>query len=164
MKFCVLWLNLFADMFRFVILTLRSRNSLAAENLFLRKQLAIYQERGIEPCRTSHPTRLTLLWLSRLFDWRSAWTVVTPGTLIGWRRRTFWFFWQRKCQAGRPPIPLELQALIRRMADENPSGVKNALQTSCCLNSACACPLHDPRVSTQDTIRSCRLPAPRPAL
>jgi hypothetical protein len=48
MKFCVLWLNLFADMLRLVILTLRSRKSLAAENLFLRKQLAIYQERGIK--------------------------------------------------------------------------------------------------------------------
>jgi putative transposase len=121
MKFCVLWLNLFADMFRLVILTLRSRNSLAAENLFLRKQLAIYQERGIKPRRISDPTRLTLLWLSRLFDWRSALSVVTPGTLIGWHREGFRFFWRRKCQAGRPPIPLELQALIRRMADENPS-------------------------------------------
>ena len=121
MKFCVLWLNLFADMFRFVILTLRSRNSLAAENLFLRKQLAIYQERGFKPRRISHRTRLTLLWLSRIFDWRSALTVVTPGTFIGWRRQGLRFFWRRKCQAGRPPIPLELQALIRRMADENPS-------------------------------------------
>ena len=41
----MLWLNLFADLFRFLILRLRSRNSLAAENLFLRKQLAFYQER-----------------------------------------------------------------------------------------------------------------------
>jgi hypothetical protein len=72
MKFCVLWLNLFADMLRLVILTLRSRNSLAAENLFLRKQLAIYQERGIKPRRISDPTRLTLRWLSRWFDWRGA--------------------------------------------------------------------------------------------
>jgi putative transposase len=121
MKICVLWLNLFADMFRFVILTLRSRNSLAAENLFLRKQLAIYQERGIKPRRISHPTRLTLLWLSHLFDWRSALTVVTPGTFIAWHRQGFRFFWRRKCRAGRPPIPPELQVLIRRMADENPS-------------------------------------------
>ena len=121
MKICVLWLKLFADMFRFVILTLRSRNSLAAENLFLRKQLAIYQERGIKPRRISHPTRLTLLWLSCLFDWRSALTVVTPETFIGWHRQGFRFFWRRKCQAGRPPIPPELQVLIRRMADENPS-------------------------------------------
>jgi len=121
MKFCVLWLNLFADMFRFVILTLRSRSSLAAENLFLRKQLAFYQERKIRPRRTSHPTRLTLRWLSRWFDWRSALTVVTPKTFIGWHRKGFQFFWRRKCQSGRPRIPPELQHLIRRMAGENPS-------------------------------------------
>ena len=121
MKSCLLGLNLFADLLRFLILSLRSRNALAAENLFLRKQLAFYQERRIRPRRTSHQARLTLLWLSRWFDWRSALTVVTPRTFIGWHRRGFQFYWRRKCQAGRPPIPLELQRLIRRMARENPS-------------------------------------------
>jgi putative transposase len=65
MKFCMLWMSLFASMFRFVILTLRSRNSLAAENLFLRKQLAFYQERKIRPRRLDDPTRVTLMWLGR---------------------------------------------------------------------------------------------------
>jgi putative transposase len=108
-------------MFRFVILTLRSRNSLAAENLFLRKQLAFYRERKIKPHRISHPARLTLLWLSRLFDWRSGLVVVTPRTFIGWHRKGFQLFWRRQCQSGRPRIPLELRLLIRRMAHENPS-------------------------------------------
>ena len=35
-------------------------------------------------------------------------------------------------QGGRPPIPLELQHLIRRMARENPSWVRSASQTNCC--------------------------------
>jgi putative transposase len=105
----------------FLVISLRSRSSLAAENLFLRKQLAFYRERGIRPGRTSQSTRLTLLWLSRCFDWRSALTVVTPRTFIGWHRQGFQFYWRRKCEAGRPPIPLEFQALIRRMARENPS-------------------------------------------
>jgi hypothetical protein len=52
MKYCLLWLNLFADLLRFLILALRAKNSLAAENLFLRKQLAFYQERRIWPRRT----------------------------------------------------------------------------------------------------------------
>jgi putative transposase len=68
MKYCLLWLNLFADLLRFFVLSLRFESSLAAENLFLRKQLALYQERRIKPRRTSHPTRLTLLWLSRWFN------------------------------------------------------------------------------------------------
>ena len=49
MKYCLLWLNLFADLLRFLILTLRAKSSLAAENLFLRKHLAFYQERRIRP-------------------------------------------------------------------------------------------------------------------
>jgi putative transposase len=121
MKSCLLGLNLLTDLIRYLILTLRSKSSLAAENLFLRKQLAFYQERGIKPRRISHPTRLTLLWLSRCFDWRSALTVVTPRTFVRWHRQGFQFYWRRKCQAGRPSIPRELQHLIGRMARENPS-------------------------------------------
>ena len=104
-----------------LFLGLRSRSSLAAEELFLRKQLGFYQERRIKPRRISQPTRVTLRWLSRWFDWRGALTVVTPRTFIGWHRQGFRFYWHRKCQPGRPPIPLELQTLIRRVAHENPS-------------------------------------------
>ena len=75
MKFCSLWLNLFGDLLHFLVLSLRSKSSLAAENLFLRKQLAFYQERKIKPRGTSHTARLALLWPSRWFNWRSALTV-----------------------------------------------------------------------------------------
>jgi putative transposase len=121
MKSCLLWLNLFADLLRFLVVSLRSKSSLAAENLFLRKQLAFYQERRIKPRRTSHSTRLTLVWLSRRFNWRSALTLVTPKTFIAWHRKGFQLFWRRKCQSGRPRIPPELQHLICKMARENPS-------------------------------------------
>ena len=121
MNFWACRLNLCADLLRFLFLGLRSRSSLAAENLFLRKQVGFYQARSIKPRRIFHPTRLIRLWLSRWFDWRSALTVVTPRTFIGWHCRGFRFYWRRKCQPGRPPIPLELQHLIRRMARENRS-------------------------------------------
>ena len=121
MKSCPLYLNLFADLLDFLLHGLRSKSSLAAENLFLRKQLAFYQERGIKPSRISHPTRRTLPWLSRRFDWRSALTVVTSRTFIGWHHQGFELFWRRKCQSGRPRIPPELQRLIRQMARENSS-------------------------------------------
>jgi len=42
---------LFTDGMHFVALLTRSRTALAAENLFLRKQLAFYQERKIRPRR-----------------------------------------------------------------------------------------------------------------
>jgi hypothetical protein len=121
MSFCACWLNLFADLLRFLVLSLRSKTSLAAENLFLRKQLASYQERKIRPRRIDSPTRLTLVWLSRWFDWRNALAIVRPKTFIGWHRKGFRLFWRWKCQSGRPRIPLDLQHLIRQMACNNPS-------------------------------------------
>ena len=121
MKSCLGWLHILGDLFRLLALGLRSKSSLAAENLFLRKQLAFYQERKIKPRRTDNPTRLTLVWLRRWFDWRNALTVVTPKTFIRWHRKGFQRFWRWKCQSGRPRIPPHLQSLIRKMARENPS-------------------------------------------
>jgi hypothetical protein len=92
MKSCLLRLNLVADLLHFVTLHLRSRNALAVEDLFLHKQFAFYHERRIRPRRTSAQARLTLLWLSRWFAWRSALTIVTPRTFIGWHRRGFQFY------------------------------------------------------------------------
>ena len=95
-----------------------SRN-LAAENLFLRKQLALYQERQIKPRSTDPATRFTMAYLSWRFDWRDALVIVQPRTLIRWHRQCFRKLWRNKSQAGRPSIPPEVQQLIRRMADEN---------------------------------------------
>jgi putative transposase len=121
MKSCLLWLNVAADLFRFLVLNLRSKSSLAAENLFLRKQLGFYQERKIRPRRTSHSAQVSLILLSRWFNWRNALKVVTPRTFLGWQRKRSKLFWRNKCQAGRPRIPPALQRLIRTMARENPS-------------------------------------------
>jgi hypothetical protein len=109
-----------ADALRFAILLLRLGRSLAAENLFLRRQLALYKERGIKPGRIDPATRVSLAVLAKLFDWRDALIVVRPETLIRWHRVGWRLLWRYKSQSGRPPIPTELRALIRRMANENP--------------------------------------------
>jgi putative transposase len=112
---------LLADGLRYFGLCLRSPTALAAENLFLRKQLALYRERSITPRRATDVTRLTLVWLARWFDWRRALVIVQPATLIRWHRQGFRLFWRWTSRAGRPPIPTDLQALIRRMARDNPT-------------------------------------------
>jgi transposase InsO family protein len=114
-------LTLLGDAARFLRLSLRSPIALAAENLFLRKQLALYQERHIKPRRATAAARLTLVWLARWFDWREALAVVQPETFLRWHRQGFRLFWRGKSTPGRPPIPADLQALIRRMARENPT-------------------------------------------
>src|SRR5215510_12855000 len=105
----------------FWLLCRRPSVALAAENLFLRKQLALYQERHIKPRRATDATRLALVWLGRWFDWCQALAIVQPETFTRWHQQGFRLFWRWKSRLGRPPIPPDLQALIRRMAWENPS-------------------------------------------
>src|SRR5215510_6366743 len=117
---CIL-LALLGDTVRFLLLCLRPPVALVAENLFLRKQLAFYQERRIKPRRATNATRFTLVWLSRWFNWRQALAMVQPETFLRWHRQGFRLFWRWKSTPGRPPIPADLQALIRRLSRENPT-------------------------------------------
>jgi putative transposase len=88
--------RLLIDLLRFVSLAIRSRSQLAAENLLLRKQLALYQERRVKPHRADDATRITLVVLSKLTDWRAILTIVKPDTLIRWHREGFRLFWRWK--------------------------------------------------------------------
>ena len=108
------------DVVSFIFRLHRSRTSLVAENLFLRKQLAMYQERSKKPCRVDSTTKLTLVALSRLFDWKDSLVVVQPKTLIRWHREGIRIFWRWKSRNGRPRIPEDLRSLIRQIARENP--------------------------------------------
>jgi putative transposase len=62
-------LMLLDDSGRFLRLCIRLYTALAAENLFLRKQLALYQERHVKPWQATDAARLTLVCLGRWFDW-----------------------------------------------------------------------------------------------
>jgi len=126
-------LDLLLDALRFIRLSLRPHCALAAENLLLRKQLALYLERQVKPRRARDATRFTLVWLSRLFAWREALTIVKPDTFIRWHQKGFRMFWRWKSKRrGRPRIPAELQNLIVEMAYENPTGVRSAWPLNCC--------------------------------
>jgi len=81
--------RLVGDLVRFVSGAVRSRAQLSAENLFLRKQLALYLERQVKLRRADDATRITFVVLSRLIDWRRVLTVVKPDTLIRWPRKGF---------------------------------------------------------------------------
>ena len=112
-------LRVLADLIGLLVLTVRSRRYIQAENLVLRRQLALFNERGAKPRRVDAATRLSLAWLSRLCDWRSSVMVVRPETMVRWHRGGWRLFWRYKSRPGRPPIPLEVRQLIRRMASEN---------------------------------------------
>jgi len=54
------------------VLRFRSTEAVRAENLFLRHQLALFIERGLRPRRVDAATRISLVVLAKLFEWRGA--------------------------------------------------------------------------------------------
>jgi hypothetical protein len=59
------------DLVELLVLAARSRGALAAENLFLQKQLALFQERNVRPHQAEDSARWLMARLSRPFDWRA---------------------------------------------------------------------------------------------
>src|SRR6476660_3886342 len=110
------------DLGRLLASGARSRRALAAENLFLRKQLALFQERKVKPRRADDSTRWLMATLSQMFQWSEALVNVKPDTLIRWHRKGFRLFWRWQSKpTGRPLLPKNLQLLIREMGVENPT-------------------------------------------
>ena len=87
------------------------RVRLLAEILFLRRQLALYRKRKSKARRPDPWTKLALVWLSRLFDWRDALAIVKPATSIRWHHAGFRLLWRWKSRRRGRPL----------MASENPS-------------------------------------------
>ena len=98
-----------------------SRAALAAEVLFLSKQLAFYQERKIKPRRFDDSARLTMVLLAKLFEWKNAVVNVKTSTFLGWHRKAFQLFWHWKSRGGRPRLPRDIRRLISEMATNNPT-------------------------------------------
>ncbi len=114
-------LDLLAELLRLLKAAIRSRTSLVAENLFLRKQLAFYQEHAVPPRRLTDAARIALVFWSRWLDWKQTLTIVQPATLIRWHRRGFKLFWRWKSKPGGPRLPRNIRELIVQMAEENPT-------------------------------------------
>ena len=57
-------------------------------------------------------------------DWRQAFFVVHPDTVVRWQRERFRRYWsqlaKRPGRIGRPPIRMEIRNLIRALAEANP--------------------------------------------
>jgi hypothetical protein len=112
------WVSLLVGI---ALTALRGRHALLAENLLLRQQLAV----ALRPRR-----RLRLRWHDRLCwvvarrlvtDWRRHLVLVQPETVLRWHRRGWrlvWW-WRSGRPTGRPRVPQEVRALIRRLSEEN---------------------------------------------
>jgi hypothetical protein len=60
--------------------------------------------------------------LGELFAWRDALVIVKPDTFVRWHRDAFRLFWRWKSRpSGRPALPKNIRALIRKMDREKPT-------------------------------------------
>jgi hypothetical protein len=123
--------DLAQDALRFLLMGTRSSAALKAENIFLRKQLALYMECEVKPRRATNATRLSMVLVSRLFAWQNALLSVKPETFLGWHRKGFRLLWRWKSRPrGRPRLPRNLQELIFKMAQEIPIWGEERMTTS----------------------------------
>ena len=115
-------LSFVSALFRLTRALFIGRAVLVAENLALRQQLAVLLRERPKP-KLRFRDRLFWVVLSRWFSaWHSWLAIVKPETVIAWHRRGFRLFWRWKSRGGdpgRPTIPRDVIALIRRMAKEN---------------------------------------------
>ena len=106
-----------------VRLFFRSRGDTALEVLALRQQVAVLKRKRPRP----HLNRLDRLFWTTLRSvwprWEDALVIVKPETIIGWHRAGFRLYWRWRSRprGGRPKITDEIRALIRRLAEENPT-------------------------------------------
>src|SRR3954465_5172211 len=70
-----------SDGLRFFVGVWRRRAALAADNVFLRKQVALFREREKKARPTTPADRFVFSKLARWFDWGGALMIVKPATL-----------------------------------------------------------------------------------
>lgn len=103
-----------------MISAMKSRRTLALENLALRQQVVMLK-RSVKRAKPTTADRVFWIVFARILTrWRELLFALNPDTIIRWHREGFRRYWTRKCRrAGRPPIDPELRLLIRRMQAEN---------------------------------------------
>jgi hypothetical protein len=98
-----------------ILVALKPKSLLIAENLCLQQQLLVLQRRQRRPY-----LKTASRWLG---GWRNLLLVVKPQTVLKWHQRGWRLYWswrsRMRPRTGRPAIPQQLQVLIRRMAAEN---------------------------------------------
>jgi putative transposase len=97
-----------------------SRTALIAEVLALRHEVAVLRRQANRP-RFTWPDRAILSALARMLPHSlRGHRLVTPATLLAWRRRLVRSKWTYPRRTGRPPIAEEIPSLVLLVAQQNP--------------------------------------------
>jgi putative transposase len=115
--------TLLSALLSFLRAAILPRATLAMENTALRQQLTIYQ-RAQKRVRLRAGDRAFWVLLRGLWSaWDRSLIIVQPETVIAWHRQGFRLFWRRRSisrKVGRPRIPREHRAFIRRISGDHP--------------------------------------------
>ena len=112
---------IFVRLCSWLVLLGRSSASKDAELLVLRHEVTVLRRVHPRP-RLDWADRAVLAALIRLLPTRLRMhRLVTPGTVLRWHRRLVARRWTYPHQTGRPPVSVEIAALIERLATDNDS-------------------------------------------
>ena len=106
-----------------LVLPLKSKRRLQAENAILRQQVIVLRRKAKGRPQLTIADRWFFVQLYRWFpSILDALTIIRPETLLRWHRAGFRQYWRWKSRrrAGRPQIQEELRTLIQQMNAENP--------------------------------------------
>ncbi len=112
----------FSTLLGWIALRVRSDPSKEIEILVLRHQLAVLQRRTTRP-RMNWTDRALIAALTRLLPMpRRLGLLVTPATILRWRRQLIARRWTTTpARPGRPALPAGLRTLAIGLATENPN-------------------------------------------
>jgi len=110
------------SLYLIIKMSFKTKIQLLLEVAMFAKQLEIYQ-RTDPKLKINRIDRLFFsLMKDILSNWKERLFIVKPETFIKWHRTAFKFYWRWKSKpkGGRPKISMEVIALIKQMANENP--------------------------------------------
>lgn len=102
---------------------LRPNRDLLLENLALRQQILVLQRTNPKPPFSLLEKAFWVVLYRKWAGWRRPLALEKPETVIAWHRKgsRLWWRWKsRTKEIGRPRIPYEIIALIKRVSRENP--------------------------------------------
>ena len=107
-------------LFGWVVLLTRSDTSKGVEILVQRHEIAVLR-RQVTRLKPDWADRAVITALARLLPRHlRLHRIATPATLLAWHRRIVRNKWTYPNTTGRPPVPEEIRALVRRLARQNP--------------------------------------------
>ena len=112
---------IFARLVGWLVLLARFTASKDAELLVLRHEVAVLRRSNPRPRLDWADRAILAALIRRLPKTVKNHRLVTPGTVLRWHRRLVANRWTYPNRTGRPPVPMEVAALVERLARDNAS-------------------------------------------